>query len=86
MLYMMWLRSYPSYHNLALICNVSVATVHNEINKCIPIIKRVLERVVQWPTINEWREKRGSWAKLKSADGAIDGTSTTIYRPQVEPQ
>jgi hypothetical protein len=28
MLYMKWLRSYPSYHNLALILNVSVATVH----------------------------------------------------------
>ena len=31
MLYMMWLRFYSSYHNLALIFNVSVATVHNEI-------------------------------------------------------
>ena len=31
MLYMMWLRSYPSYHNHVLIFNVSVATVHNEI-------------------------------------------------------
>jgi len=40
MLYMMWLRSYPSYHNHALIFNVSVATVHNEINGCIPIIFR----------------------------------------------
>jgi hypothetical protein len=53
MLYMMWLRSYPSYHNLALIFNVSLAKVHNEINECIPIIKRALERFMQWPTINE---------------------------------
>jgi hypothetical protein len=53
MLYIMWLRSYPSYHNLALIFNVSVATVHNEINRCIPIIKWALEHFVQWPTINE---------------------------------
>ena len=60
MLYMMWLRSYPSYHNLALIFNVSVATVHNEINRCIPIIKRALEHFVQWPTINEKRENRCS--------------------------
>jgi hypothetical protein len=52
-LYMMWLRFYPSYHNLALIFNVSLATVHNEINECIPIIKRALERFMQWPTINE---------------------------------
>jgi hypothetical protein len=53
MLYMMWLRFYPSYHNLALIFNVSLVTVHNEINECIPIIKRALEHFMQWPTINE---------------------------------
>ena len=41
---------------------------------------------MQWPTIHEWREKRGSWAKLESTVGAIDGTSTEIYRPQIEPQ
>jgi hypothetical protein len=73
MLYMMWLRSYPSYHNLALIFNVTVATVHNEINRCIPIIKRALEHFVQWPTI-------------ESAVGVIDSTSTEIYHPQIEPQ
>ena len=39
---MEWLRSNPSDHNLALISNVSVATVHNEINRFIPIIKSAL--------------------------------------------
>ena len=68
---MMWLRSYPSYHNLALIFNVSVATVQNEINRCIPIIKRALEHFVQWPTINEY-----SWTKLESAVGVIDSVLT----------
>jgi len=71
MLYMMWLRSYPSYHILALIFNVSVATVHNEINRCIPIIKRALEHCMQWPTINEWREKRSSWTKFENAVSVI---------------
>jgi len=78
------LRSYPSYHNLALIFNVRVATVHNEINRCIPIIKRALEHFVQWPTINEWREKQCSWTKLENAVGVIDSTSTEIYHPQIE--
>jgi len=41
---------------------------------------------VQWPTINEWREKRSSWTKLESAVGVIDSTSTEIYHPQIEPQ
>ena len=41
---------------------------------------------MQWPTINEWREKRSSWTKLESAVGVIDSTSTEIYHPQIEPQ
>ena len=41
---------------------------------------------MEWPTLNEWREKRGSWAKLESTVGAIDGTFTEIYRSQIEPQ
>jgi len=41
---------------------------------------------VQWPTINEWREKQSSWTKLESAVGVIDSTSTEIYHPQIEPQ
>jgi threonyl-tRNA synthetase len=32
MMFMMLLRSYPSYQNLALIVNVGIATVHNDIN------------------------------------------------------
>jgi len=40
---------------------------------------------VQWTTINEWREKGSSWTKLESAIGSIDGASTEIYRPQIEP-
>ena len=41
---------------------------------------------MQWPTINEWREKRSSWTKLESAVGVIDSTSTEIYHPKIEPQ
>ncbi|CAG2246549.1 unnamed protein product [Mytilus edulis] len=86
MLYIMWLRSYPSYHVLALIFNVSVSTVQAEINACMPIFQRALESFVQWPALNEWRGKRGIWPKLPAAVGAIDGTSVEIYRPQIEPQ
>ena len=53
MMYMLLLRSYPSYHNLALIVNVSVATVHNDINSYIRIKKEALERCVQQPTISK---------------------------------
>lgn len=52
-LYMMLLRSYPSYHNLARIVNVGVATLHNVKNWCILIKKRALLHFVQWLTITE---------------------------------
>ena len=48
--------------------------------------KESIKTFVQWPTINEWREKRCSWTKLESAIGVIDSTSTEIYHPQIEPQ
>ncbi|CAG2250230.1 unnamed protein product [Mytilus edulis] len=73
MLYMMWLRSYPSYHNLSLIFNVSVATIYNEIHRCIPIFSRTLEHFIQWPTVNAWRDKRGTWPKLNDAVGQLTG-------------
>jgi hypothetical protein len=31
-------------------------------------------------------QKRSSWTNLKAAVGAIDGTFTEIYCPQIEPQ
>ena len=86
MLYMMWLRSYPSYHVLSLIFKISVSGIQREIDMCIPVFHRAFGFYVQWPNLNEWREKRGIWPKLQAAVGAIDGTSIEIYRPQVEPQ
>jgi hypothetical protein len=38
MLFMLWMRSYPSYHLLSLLFDVSVATVHDEINWRIQIM------------------------------------------------
>ena len=71
---------------LSLIFDVGVTTVHDEINWGIPVICERFSRFVQWPSLNEWGEKSGTWEKLPMAVGAIDGTSTEIYRPLNEPQ
>ena len=78
--------SYPSYHLLSLFFDVSVTTVHDEINWCIPIMWEHFHALVQWPSLDEWTSKIGNWNKLPSAVGAIDGTSTEINRPHIEPQ
>jgi hypothetical protein len=36
--------------------------------------------------LQEWTNFQGRWQKLPFAVGAIDGTSTEIYRPGIEPQ
>jgi hypothetical protein len=86
MLFMLWMRSYPSYHLLSLLFDVSVATVHDEINWRIQIMWEHVHALVQWPSLDEWISKIGNWNKLPSAVGAIDGTSTEINRPHIEPQ
>jgi hypothetical protein len=53
---------------------------------CLPIFEEYFGSFVHWPTLNEWLELRGEWQKLPLAIGAIDGTSSEIYRPQTEPQ
>jgi hypothetical protein len=49
MLFMLWMRSYPSCHILSLHFDVSVTTVHDEINWCIPIMWEQFHALVQWP-------------------------------------
>ncbi|CAG2248292.1 unnamed protein product [Mytilus edulis] len=86
LLFMLWLRSYPSYHMLSVIFDVSVSTIKDEIHACIPIFEETYSRLIHWPSLDEWQDLQGGWGKLPFAVGAIDGTSTEIYRPITEPQ
>ena len=36
--------------------------------------------------MEEWKNFQGRWQKLTFAVGAIDRTSSEIYRPEIEPQ
>jgi hypothetical protein len=96
LLFVLWLRSYPSYHMLSSLFDVpsyhmlsslyvSVSTVQHGINIGFPIFEEYFGSFVRWPTLNEWLELRGEWQKLPLAVGAIDSTSCEIYCPQTEP-
>lgn len=86
LLYLLWIRTYPSYHMLSMIFDVSVETVKNEIKCMTPIFHNLFASLVTWPSIPEWQSMRNNWPNLPTAVGAIDGTSTEIYRPMIEPQ
>ena len=64
---------------LSIMFNLSKNTVKNEIKYLVPILERTLSWYLSWPTIKEWRQRRGKWTKIESAVGAIDGTSHKIY-------
>ncbi|CAG2205556.1 unnamed protein product [Mytilus edulis] len=71
---------------LSVIFDVSVSIIKDEIHACIPIFEETYSRLIYWPSLDEWQDLQGGWGKLPFAVGAIDGTSTEIYRPITEPQ
>jgi len=81
LLVFLWLRSYPSYHFLSTLFNISVSTVKELIKLAIPILDNHFDMFLEWPTITEWENFRNQWPKLPMAVGAIDGTSHEVYRP-----
>ena len=85
-LFIIWLRMYPTYSFLANLFCISVSVVGTEVTNILPMFSDKLKSYVVWPTLEEWRNMRGTWPKIPSAVGAIDGTSHRIYRPKVEPQ
>lgn len=82
----LWLRKYPCIDTLALLFDVSRATVSCVIYSVVPILWRFFSNEVVWPSIAEWNVMRGKWRTFPDAVGCIDGTPHEIYRPKVEPQ
>lgn len=86
LLFLIWIRSYPSVQFLSILFKISSATLTNELNIMRRIMWVCYARNVTWPGIQEWRNMKGNWPELQDAVAAIDGTSHRIYRPVVERQ
>lgn len=78
MLFLIWLRSYPSLCFLSVMFDVSSSTVENELNSMRWVMWNAYARNVRWPPREEWEGLRGLWPKLPDAVGAIDDTSHRI--------
>lgn len=86
LLFMIWLRCYPSYNFLSQLFDVSTTTIHEEIDQLMPAFHAVANSFITWPSVDEWRDMIHIWPKLPNAVGAIDRTSVEIYCPRTEPQ
>ena len=75
LLFVIWLRMYPTYNLLSNMFWVSVTVVGTEITSLLPVFCEKLDHFLVWPTKEEWRSMLGVWTKLPMAVGAIDGSS-----------
>ena len=79
---LLWLKSYSTYPELALIFDVSQTDVSRVVNEIWPVLHRVFGRSLPWPTAQEWLSKRFNWPSLPGVVGCIDGTSHEILTPE----
>ena len=81
-----WLRKYLCIDTLALMFDVSLATVSKTVHRVIPVLWHYFKNQVTWPSLNEWIGLRGNWHSFPNAVGCVDGTPHEVYRPLTEPQ
>lgn len=79
LLFMIWMRQYPSYGLLSLLFYVNEQYVHDIIRTLLPIVSLTsYQRHVRWPTPLEWRRMP---RLAGNSVGIIDGTPHLIRRP-----
>ena len=54
-----WLRKYPCIDTLALMFDVSVATVSKTLHRVIQVLWHYFKNQVSWPSLDEWNRLRG---------------------------
>lgn len=60
LLFVIWLRRYPSYNMLAATFNISVTTIHCELNTLLHASEPKLKTYIRWPMDNQWQQMRGN--------------------------
>jgi hypothetical protein len=71
---------------LSTLFDISIPKVKEEIHSCSSVYREKHRQHVRWPSLEEWTNFQGHWQKLSFDIGGIDGASTEIYRPGIEPQ
>ena len=83
---LIWLRQYPTTVLLSLIFGTYPSTVHHITKHTWMKMWEVCAPLVQWPSQQQWLDKRGKWPEMPNVVGMIDETSHEIEVPMNEPQ
>ena len=86
LLFLIWLRCYPTYLFLAALFNVSYSTISKEIIKIIPYVYNKLHTFITWPSIREWRTFRGKFTKILTPLERLTVLPTKFTYHKTEPQ
>jgi hypothetical protein len=73
LLFMIWLRCYPSYHFLPHLFDVSVTTIHDVINRMMPVFHTVAKSYITRPSVDEWRSKMHVWPNYRLQSVQLTG-------------
>lgn len=82
LMFLVWLRQFPTLELLSVIFDISVTTAHRDLSFILPIVHRYLRQTIVWPDLPTWEEQLGQWEYIPYAVGAIDGTVVEILRPE----
>ena len=82
LLFIIWLKTYANLTFLGYVFDISNSTVSREIMYILPLFWEYTHRVVQWPTVDQWRQLRNTLEYFEDCVGFIDGTVHEIERPQ----
>ena len=77
-----WLRKYPTFHQLSNLFGVNVSSLHRLLHKILPYLHEYLVgKYVKWHSMNSWRQLIGTFPEWPRVVGIIDCTPFRISRP-----
>ena len=83
LLVFIWLRSYPTMHEVSMIFNISVDSVHRIIHKLLPYLHSYLvSKYIRWHSMAHWRRLAGHFKEWPNVVAILDGTPFRISRPR----
>ena len=80
---MMWLRKYPTMHQLSVCFGIPVGTVHKIIHKFVRILHSyIVPKYIRWHSMAHWRRLAGSYSEWPRVVAIVDCTPFQISKPK----
>ena len=80
---MIWLRRYPTIHDISARFQIPSSTVHRIIHKMIPYLHvYIVPRYIVWHSDRKWRSLAGEFPQWPRVVAIVDGTPFRISKPK----